>query len=161
MERLPYLKERLDIVIDCIGKVIDYAKENGIRLNLENHGGIPVTSDEILKVLQSINSPWLKVNFDIGNFLGTGKQDPMEAARDLQPYVDFVHAKDLVKKENGRYKACITGEGIVPVRECLQYFSENGYNGYVSLEYEAWETIESKRGVKPSLDFLRKIICEM
>lgn len=153
-------EERIDIIIDCIGKVIDYAKENGVTLDIENHGGVPVTSGEILDVLKGVNSPWLKVNFDIGNFLSSGGQDPMEACEDLYPHVDFVHAKDLVKTESGekKYKSCVTGQGIVPVKESIEYFNKKGYDGYVSLEYEAWETMESKEGVKLSLDYLRKVI---
>ena len=152
--------EELGIIIDCIGQVIDYAKENGIKLIIENHGGIPATSGDMLTILKSINSAWLKVNFDIGNFLGTGGQDPMEAAKDLYPYIDFIHAKDLIEIVDGdeEYRSCITGQGIVPVRECLEFFREKGYGGYVSLEYEAWATVESKKGVKQSLEYLKNIL---
>ncbi len=153
--------ERLDIIIDCIGQIIGYTKENGVRLVIENHGGIPVTSSQMLTLLNAIDSPWLKVNFDIGNFLSAGGQDPIEAAKELYTHVDFIHAKDLIKLDNGSFQSCITGQGIIPVKETIEFFHEKGYNGYISLEYEAWKTTESTKGVKPSIDYLKSIIKEL
>lgn len=154
------LEDRADIIIQSIRECLQCAADNNIILVLENHGGFPVTSQEMLQVLKGVNSPYLKINFDIGNFLGTGGQDPMEAANDLFEYVDHIHVKDLVEVNgaNGKYASCITGEGIVPVKECLDFFRQKGYEGYVSLEYEAWDRCESKAGVKASVEFLKKIM---
>jgi sugar phosphate isomerase/epimerase len=153
-------EDRIDIVVESIGKCIDHARNNNVRLVLENHGGIPATSGEMLKILNAVNSPFLKVNFDIGNFLDIMGEDPMNAAKVLYPYVDFIHAKDLAETcdPEKKYTPCVTGEGVVPVSACLQYFHKCGYDGYVSLEYEAWAALESKQGVVRSLDFLKKCI---
>lgn len=156
-------EDRLDIIIECFGKCIDYAKDRNITMVLENHGGVPVTSDELLKVIHSIDSPYLKVNFDIGNFLSSGGENPINAAEKLYPFVDFVHAKDLAEVNSGdkKYEACVTGEGIVPIKECLQLLKQKGYDGYVSLEYEAWSQQESMEGVKRSLNYLKKVLEEI
>lgn len=75
----------------------------------------------------------------------------------------LTHVKDLIKTANGpeKYKACVTGEGAVPVRECLQFFKQKGYDGYASLEYEAWESVDSMRGVKKSIEYLKRILKEI
>lgn len=153
-------QDRIGIIVESIGKCIDYAKENNITFVLENHGGVPVTSCEMLEVLNAVNSPYLKVNFDIGNFLSSGGEDPLLAAEKLYPYIDHIHAKDLVKKGD-KYVSCITGEGIVPIKECLALFAEKGFDGYVSLEYEAWETCESMAGVPKSIEYLKKVLKEI
>jgi sugar phosphate isomerase/epimerase len=157
--------DRISIIVEGILKVIDYAKANSVTLILENHGGIPVTSNEMLQVLRGVNSPFLKVNFDIGNFLYSGNQDPLAAAADLSPYVEHIHAKDfkIADKPGNQasYEFCITGEGIVPVKECLKFFKSKGYQGYVVLEYEAWDTCDSKAGVKKSVEYLKKVLDEI
>ena len=153
-------EDRADIISQSISECLACAAENNITLVLENHGGFPVTSQEMLQVLKGVNSPYLKVLFDIGNFLGTGGQDPLEAAKDLFEYVDHIHVKDLIEvnNDNEKYASCITGEGIVPVKECLDFFKQKGYEGYVSLEYEAWDRCESKTGVKASIEYLKKVL---
>jgi len=153
---------RIEIVAEGIGKCIDYAEANHITMVLENHGGAPQTSDEALDIVNRVNSPFLKLNFDMGNFIFYAEEDPIEAAKKTFPYVGFIHAKDLKRIEGPRkYQACIVGEGIVPVRECLQFFKQNGYEGYVSLEYEAWDTAGSMQGVSPSLEYLKKVLNEI
>jgi sugar phosphate isomerase/epimerase len=148
------------VVIDCIGEVIDLAEENDVTLVLENHGSIPVTSEDMLSIVKAIDSPYLKLNFDIGNFLDAGSEDPLVAARKLYPYVDHIHVKDLIRSENGKgsYEACITGQGMIPLDTILSFFEQMGYTGFVSLEYEAWDKCESISGVKQSITYLKRIL---
>jgi Sugar phosphate isomerases/epimerases len=150
----------IDMISSGIAEVITTAKEMGITLILENHGNIPVTSADMLKIIRKVNSPFLKLNFDIGNFLDISNENPMDAAKELYQYVDHIHAKDLAiaGKEDMKYSACIAGEGIVPLKECLQFFEQKKYNGYVSLEYEAWDIYGSKYGVPRSIAYLKSIL---
>jgi sugar phosphate isomerase/epimerase len=151
--------DRLNIVADSISECVAYAKAGGVTMILENHGGVPLTSDEMLSIIQKVDSPWLKLNFDMGNFLGCADEDPLSAAEKTLRYVEFIHVKDLAET-NGMppYRACPLGEGVVPVKDCLRYFKNNGYKGYVSLEYEAWSSLNAMEGVKAGLVFLRKTL---
>jgi sugar phosphate isomerase/epimerase len=150
-------EERLDIIVDCIGQCIEAARQYDVTLVIENHGGIPKVSSEVKHVLEGVNSPWLQVNFDTGNFLGTGGEDPMEAARILYPYTGHIHIKDLIRTGNG-YEACPVGEGVIPVEECLRFFQSKGYNGAVCYEFEAWDRMGSDQGVKEGLAYLKAIL---
>ncbi|MGE5559314.1 MAG: sugar phosphate isomerase/epimerase family protein [Bacillota bacterium] len=156
-------QDRLPVIIESIGNCIEKAAENRITLVLENHGGTPVTSDELIAVIKAVNSSFLRINFDMGNFLSAGNENPLIAARKLYPYVDHLHAKDLIRvgETPPEYEACVTGEGIVPVQECLRFFKQQGYRGYVSLEYEAQAKQESYGGVDSSLAYLKKVLAEI
>src|SRR3954451_3242526 len=48
-------------------KAVPIAEQQGIRLAVENH--IDFTSDEMLCLLEAVDSPYLGINFDTGNFL--------------------------------------------------------------------------------------------
>jgi sugar phosphate isomerase/epimerase len=150
-------EERMSLVIDGIKACIGTAEKYGITLVLENHGGIPVSSDEVLQIIEAVASPYLKVNFDMGNFLSYTGEDPLKAAQKLYRYIDLVHIKDL-KLVNGSYISCPAGDGVVPVKECLEYFINMGYEGYASLEYEGWDIMASKPGVKRSIDYLKSSV---
>jgi sugar phosphate isomerase/epimerase len=155
-------EDRIGIIVQGIGECIDSAEKNGVTLVMENHGGIPVTSGELLEILQAVNSPYLKVNFDIGNFIFYLDESPVKAAEVLYPYIGHVHVKDMVKTGNPeeKYRISVIGEGIVPVKECLDFLKQKGYKDYVSIEYEAWQTVDSMIGVKKSLEYLKNILAE-
>ena len=72
----------------------------------------------------------------------------------LAPYAFHVHAKDFHKKSGnapffcdgffktrgGTYlRGAIIGHGDVPVYQCLSTLVANGYDGYVTVEFEGME----------------------
>ena len=46
----------------------------GVVLGLENHWGLARTPEGLLRIVNAVNSPWLRVTLDTGNFL----EDPYE-----------------------------------------------------------------------------------
>src|SRR5712692_981298 len=63
-----------------------------IKLAVENH--IDFTADEMLQLLESVNSPYLGINFDTGNFLRL-LDDPIKGMEKLAKYTYATHVKDL------------------------------------------------------------------
>ena len=61
-----------------------------MTLALENHGGITATPDQLLKLVQAIDSPNFGVNLDTGNFHG---DDPYADLARLAPYAVNVQVK--------------------------------------------------------------------
>src|SRR6266436_858873 len=55
--------------IDGIQRCLAKAEESGVILALENHWGLARTPEGLLRIVNSINSPWLGVLMDTGNFL--------------------------------------------------------------------------------------------
>jgi len=55
-------------VIDAIGRLIPKARQCGVLLGLENHWGLGRTPEGVLRIVEAIDSPWLKVTLDTGNF---------------------------------------------------------------------------------------------
>ena len=74
-------------VIDALEKVIPTAEKCGVVMGLENHWGLGRLPEGVLRIVNAIDSPWLRVTLDTGNFLEDpydrlemeGKADPMEA----------------------------------------------------------------------------------
>jgi sugar phosphate isomerase/epimerase len=58
-------------------------------LGLENHWGLGRTPEGVLRVVDALKSPWLRVTLDTGNFL----EEPYEKLEMLAPQAVLVQAK--------------------------------------------------------------------
>lgn len=134
----------------------DYAEEHGIKLAIENHGGLTVNGQRIAKIMEGIQSPAVGVNFDPANFLKAGV-DPLIALRYILPWVNYSHWKD-VRWSNGGTEYCGFGEGEIVWKPILKELLNSGYQGYWTVEYETIEDVE--RGTKDSFVCLRQMLQE-
>src|SRR5690606_8204338 len=75
--------------IDSIEQCLAKAAERGVLLALENHWGLTSTPEGLLRIRESIDSPWMGLLLDTGNFL----EDPYDKLERVAPYPDFVQAK--------------------------------------------------------------------
>jgi sugar phosphate isomerase/epimerase len=162
------LEQGINWVIEGLSASAEYAEQKGVTLALENHGLIAGRSDQVKSIIESVNSPALRANFDTGNFLLVG-QSPSDAIKELAPLAALVHLKDFRPAPEGQtvhvykgldgkmYTGAVTGEGSVDLPFIISVLRENGYDGWLSLEYEGADdplTI----GVPRSLDAARKLI---
>jgi sugar phosphate isomerase/epimerase len=106
-----------------------YAGERGVFLGIENHGGIVAEADPLLDIIKSVNSPWLGVNLDTGNFHTV---DPYADLERCAPYAVNVQIKtELAPKGKKKENA--------DLRRIVKILHDAKYQGYVVLEYEAAE----------------------
>lgn len=142
----------LEMVIKGLELVVPEAEKCGVVLALENHGRLPGLSDEILALIKHFNSPSLRVLFDVANFKVFNMdehEDPLVAYDKLKDYIIHCHVKSYQKLDGkfvdfaGMKSDCvptIAGEGrFIPLRQFFYKLAENGYDKYVSLEYECGE----------------------
>jgi L-ribulose-5-phosphate 3-epimerase len=70
--------------IDCIRQCLPAAERKGVVLALENHWGLTRTPEGLLRIANAIDSPWLAVMMDTGNFLEeAGRRGGLRAGQDL------------------------------------------------------------------------------
>lgn len=130
-------------VIDSIEKCLAKAAECGVMLALENHWGLSSTPEGLLRIRKAIDSPWLGVLMDTGNFL----ENPYEKLEQVAPYASFVQAKTYYG--GGEWYSL-----DLDYKRIFDILRRANYKGYVSLEFEGKEAAES--GVRKSLDMMRK-----
>ncbi|MFO0900132.1 MAG: sugar phosphate isomerase/epimerase family protein [Pirellulales bacterium] len=129
-------------VIESLEKLLPKAAECGVLLGLENHWGLGRTPEGVLKIVEAINSPWLQVTLDTGNFL----EDPYDKLEQLLPHTVLVQAKTYYG--GGEW---YTLDLDYPHIAAL--LAKHNYQGYVSLEFEGKE--DPAIGVPKSLAMLR------
>lgn len=121
-------------------KAVKEAKKYEIKLAMENH--IDFNSDEILTILKDVNSPYLGINFDTGNFVRV-LDDPVQAMEKLVKYVYATHIKDLkvqlgVPVNEWYFFSCtpVGDGGIVDNQRLAQILEDNGYEGFLAVEID-------------------------
>ena len=125
-------EQGFDWVIDSLEKCLPKAEECGVILGLENHWGLGRDAAGVLKVIQAIDSPWLKATLDTGNFL----ENQYEQYRQLAPHAVLVQAKTYF----GGGKWYTLDIDYNQVAETLKAVN---YHGYISLEFEGQEAFET------------------
>jgi len=69
-------------ILFALNKCLEKAKSHGVILGIQNHNDFLRTADECHELIGSINSPWLGLVVDTGNFIAT---DPYEEIRKSLP----------------------------------------------------------------------------
>ena len=129
--------------IDSVRKCLSKAGECGVTLALENHWGLTRKPEGVLRITNEVNSPWLSVLMDTGNFLDS----PYGELEKLAPHAVYVHAKTYYGGGEW-YTLDLDYRRIAGILEMA------GFQGYVSLEFEGKE--DPTTGVPKSVEMLRK-----
>jgi len=136
------------------------ARRHKIYVCIEPHGIYTRSSDGLLKIVNLVPSPWIKVNWDTGNAYLAGVEDMYEGLEKVKDHVYHVHAKDISieQSENERGKVtgtpvgCACGQGVVDWERVLDILDPLDREIILSVECG---TIEQ---AKESLEFLTKLI---
>lgn len=87
----PNLAEQLELTTAVLRELSKMAADYQVIVTMELH--VDLTSLELVQLVEAVDSPYVGVNLDTANALGL-LEDPVEAARNLLPYVHTTHFKD-------------------------------------------------------------------
>jgi sugar phosphate isomerase/epimerase len=129
--------------IECINECLPHAEATGVVMALENHWGLTTSVPGLLRIYKGVNSPWLGINLDTGNFFG----EPYSQLEKLAPHASIVQAKTYY------------GGGVYYTLEpdfkrIASILRNAGFKGWVSLEMEGKE--DAQTAVPKSLKVLRE-----
>ncbi len=130
-------------VIESIEKCLPAAEKCGVILGLENHWGLARTPEGLMRIVNAIDSPWLKVLLDTGNFL----EDPYDKLEQCASQTVFMQAKTY-------YGGGIWYALDLDYPRIARIMRKHNFRGYVSLEFEGNE--DYKTAIPKSLALLRK-----
>lgn len=115
--------------VDSIRACLPRAAKAGVTLCLENHWGLTTSIETLLKIWRAVDSPWLGINADTGNFPG----DPYEGIGKLAPHATIVQAKTYYG--GGEWYTL-----DLDYKKIAGILRSAGYRGWISLEMEGKES---------------------
>ena len=133
--------------VDGIQQCLKKAEECGVLLALDNHWGLGSTPEGMIRIQDTVNSPWLGLLMDTGNFL----EDPYDKLKMIAPRASFVQAKTYYGGGEW-YSLELDYDRIVKI------LKDVNYHGYISIEFEGKE--DAKSGVRKSVELLRKALAK-
>ncbi len=139
--RVPYIRvyasgkseNSKENVIECLGKVVDYAAEKGVTVLIETYGMFSDTA-ALRDVLMTFASDSLAALWDVYYTYCEKGEDTEKTITNLGAYIKHVHLKDSAVYGNER-EYCLMGEGEIPTEEVINALSSVNYNGFMSLEW--------------------------
>lgn len=136
-------EDALGWCVESIEKCLPHAEDAGVVLALENHWGLTTRPENVLRIWKAVNSPWLGVNMDTGNYSG----DPYPGIELLAPHATIVQAKTYYG--GGEWYTL-----DLDYKRIAAILRQAGFKGYVSLEMEGKEPPET--AVPKSYQVLRE-----
>jgi sugar phosphate isomerase/epimerase len=173
--------EALRWVIDCLWQLVPHAQATGITMSIENHykDGLweypefALGQRLYLKILEAVDTPWLKAQYDPSNCIVAG-EDPYELLERVLPRLGTMQASDrtleggtsedlrrLAKDPQHGYARIVRhgviGRGLNDYDRIFARLAQAGYDGWISIEDGEGPTLEEgMANLRASARFLRE-----
>ena len=150
----PYVRERL-------ARAAELAAQHNITLLLENEHECNVgTGKELSRMLQDINSPYLRGMWDPCNAAWLGEVPYPDGYRWVRGLFQHMHIKDVRKdRATGKLTYVPVGEGLIDFRGQFTALRDDGYGGTMSLETAYMRPDGNKmESTRESLEGLLKVL---
>jgi sugar phosphate isomerase/epimerase len=110
-------------LVEELQKCVEHGKKYGVLVGIQNHGDSLKTAEQVLKIVQKVNSEWFGVIVDTGYF---PMPDPYKEIARVIPYAVNWQIKEKVDGKDGKFKT--------DLKKLVQLIKNGGYRGYIPIE---------------------------
>jgi sugar phosphate isomerase/epimerase len=149
-------------LVGMLKKLLRAAEDHGVVMAMENH--IDLTADEMVDVITTLDSPWLRVCLDTGNNLRL-HEDPLVVAEKLAPFTRATHVKDVGThpgdpKDFAFWPSVPLGKGLVNIGKVIAFLRKARYRGLLAIEvdYLHPDFGDEDQAVAASVKYLRGVL---
>jgi sugar phosphate isomerase/epimerase len=130
-------EQAIDILVDNLASLVTAVQEYGIQLLVETHDDW-VDSHHLRPVMERVNSDSVGILWDTHHPYRMSGVTPEKTWEELGRWIRNTHWKDSrIDLDNKRgYQLCLVGNGDIPLKDIFACLKRNGYDGYLTLEWE-------------------------
>lgn len=123
-KREGYSREQItEWMLEDIRRCVDYGKQNGVIIGLQNHNDFILTSDQVTAFMKAIPSPWFGLILDTGSYR---REDPYLA---IEKNIEY--AVNWQVKE----KIFVGGKEVeTDIPRLFSIIKKSAYQGYLPIE---------------------------
>jgi sugar phosphate isomerase/epimerase len=136
-----------------IKEVLPHAEKKQVKILIEPEPGLLLeNSKQFLGFMNSFDSKFLKLNFDIGHFYCVN-EDPSHLILELRDYIEHFHMADI--KDRVHYHL-IPGLGAIDFQNVFKSIKEISFEGYITVELYPYKENPLEAAQK-SIDYLKSL----
>ena len=143
----------MDRVIEGYLELVAVGEQAGVKLLVENHGGVSSTSDNLQRILDGVSSKWFGTCPDTANFADGDWEAGM---RVLAPRAFSCHVKVFNYSDDGKQTWDRDGKTLgYDLKTCLEILKGANYTGPLCVEKGASDTTEAS--IRDTLGYLKDL----
>jgi len=159
-------EQALEMMKRIYANVVETAERYKMVIDIEPHGYYTTKPEFMERMLNFVDSPYLRMNMDTGNTFIAG-QDPVAFLQRFKHKVSHVHVKDVSQSLAASLRGELTGIAVSQtaigdgvnvenIRKCFDILVDIGYDGVVSIECEG----QGGPMIERSLAFVRELVAD-
>jgi sugar phosphate isomerase/epimerase len=159
------IDHELDQVVHNVRSVVADLEKHHVVLAIENHGD--VTSEELVRVVERIESPFVGICLDVGNTLCV-LEDSLNAVERMAPFAVSTHFKDYAVNMTNygcRIEGVALGKGVLDLPAMYHILQEKSRITRLVLEIpvaagaDEGETLKrEEQAVQESLEYCHQVL---
>jgi sugar phosphate isomerase/epimerase len=110
-------------MVECYKECAVYGEKYGVLIGIQNHGDMLQTADQCIKILKAVDSDWVGLIVDIGNFK---TKDPYADIEAVAPFAVNWQIKESVFGKDSNVRTDFT--------RLIKIINKNDYRGYLPVE---------------------------
>lgn len=119
-----------------LARMAEIVRGTGVTLVVETHDAWTHSAD-MLALIADADPQEVGICWDVKHPYWTGQETPAYTWSQLGSRIINTHWKDTQRDHTtGKDRLCLTGEGLLPLADCLDLLLAGGYAGYYTLEWE-------------------------
>jgi len=162
-------EEHKKTIIELVNYFAKVVTDQGVIFTFHPHTGTPIeTPEEILVAMNEVDESVVKFAPDVGQ-IHKGGGDPLKIIKDYTSLIMHIHLKDYIGGEmtyddngdeidrNGFFCYCPLGQGVVQLKEILEYLEKINYPGTINVELDInprFTSIKPVEAARISRDYL-------
>ena len=150
--------------VDGLTQLATYAKDKGINIIVENHGGPSSNAEMLVEVMEKVGMDNVGTLPDFGNFCIKREAGDYYSSKCLEEYDRYKGVKEMMPYAKGvsgkSYDFDAEGnETTIDFARMMKIVEDAGYSGYVDVEYEGNELSEEE-GILATKKLLERLLAE-
>ena len=153
-------------LVESSKEVAEYGQSKGVVVGLHNHnhGCMPATGDQVIRLLDAVDNPYYSHILDTGQYRGSpgasfgerGQEDPQwnfyGSIETSAPRAVHIRAK-IYRIASGK-EAWLDYERIMPIIKNV------GFNGWMSMVYEGQDELDEPSAAPLAITYLRSMLAK-
>ena len=147
-------------------EVAEYGQSKGVVVGLHNHnhGCIPATGDQVVRLLDDVDNPYYSHILDTGQYLGSpgvslGERGKVDAIWDFYGSIETsapraVHVRAKIYRIASGEEVWLDYDRIMPILKKV------AFNGWMSIVYEGQDELDEPAAVPLANSYMRSLLAK-